>query len=220
MKVVLHFSTRRDARDRLAEILSSEAEQIREQAPDGTVVTFLSRLRDDPFGKSTRLQFTLDIRVPGDTETAAVDYLDGLAARLGDSIHPDLSTALVGEDHVFIEPKDAPLRFQALLRRNARFTHEAFLERYRSIHSHFGLNTPGIRGYVQFHVNPTRSKEAAARIGFGVWGVDSISELHLGSLEEFLGAVSNSPVPKEAMADEENFVDRENSLHFCSKIET
>lgn len=219
MRVVLHFSIRRGASDRVAELLRAEAARVRAHAPGGTEVILLSRLPDDPFGTATRLQFTLDVRVAGGTAAPVLDALDGLADRLGDSIHPDLSTALVGEEHAFIEPGEAPVRYQYLMRRDANFTHDEYVERYRTIHSQFGLKTPGIRGYVQFYVDLARSKEAAGRVGFGTWGVDSISELHLDSLEEFLAAVSKSAVGVEAVADEEKFLDRENSFDFCSRVE-
>lgn len=181
---------------------------------------FLSRLPDDPFGPTTRLHFTLDVRVPRDDVAPVLDSLDGLADRLAQTIHADFSTALVGEDHVFIEPGEAPVRYQYLMRRNAGFTHGQYLDRYLKIHSQFGLKTPGIRGYVQFHVDPALSRTAAARAGVGIWAVDSISELHLGSVEEFLVAVSTSSVGGEAIADEEKFVDRDNSFDFCSAVQT
>lgn len=219
MRVVLHFSPRRGAAGPLEETLRAESHRLRQEAPEGTEVLFLSRLPDDPFGPATRLQFTFDIRLPGDDFTAVLDSLDGLAGRLGNAIHPDLSAALVGKERVFIEPGEAPVRYQYLMRRNAEFTHDEYVDRYVKIHSQFGLKTPGIRGYVQFYVDPDLSKNAAARIGVGIWAVDSISELHLGSVEEFLAAVSKSPVGGEAIADEEKFLDRDNSYDFCSSVE-
>jgi len=72
---------------------------------------------------------------------------------------------------------------------------------------------------VQFHVDAAASRRAAGRAGLGVWGVDSVSELHLESIESFLGAISKAPdVGREAMADEEIFVDRSNSYDFCSTV--
>jgi hypothetical protein len=48
--------------------------------------------------------------------------------------------------------------------------------------------------------------------------VDSVSELHLASLGEFLRAVAGSNVGAEAGADEERFVDRARSFDFCSRV--
>lgn len=219
MRVVLHFCTRRGAAGPLGEMLRAEAQKLRRETPVGTEILFLSRIPDDPFGPVTRLQFTLDIRLSGEDAGLTLAGLDGLGERLGNVVHADLSTALVGEDHVFLEPGDAPLRYQYLMRRNAEFSHDEYVDRYVKVHSQFGRKTPGIRGYVQFHVDPERSRKAAARVGVGIWAIDSISELHLDSVEEFLAAVSKSSVGREAIADEETFVDRENSFDFCSNVE-
>jgi hypothetical protein len=150
--------------------------------------------------------------------------IESLVSGVGDALaafaHPDLSTLLVGEDVVFSACERAPLRYQYLMRRNASFGHGAYLRRYREIHSQFGLRTPGILGYVQFHVEPEASRRAAEWAGLGVWGVDSVSELHLESLEAFLTAIAKAPeVGREAMADEQIFVDRGCSFDFCSTVE-
>ena len=105
------------------------------------------------------------------------------------------------------------------MRRNAEHTHESYLDYYRSKHSRFGLATPGIRGYVQLHVDPAASRRAAARAGIGVWGCDSVSELYLDSLESFVRELAESGFGSEPIADEERFVDRANSLDLCSTVE-
>ena len=67
-----------------------------------------------------------------------------------------------GEDVVFIEPESSTgVRYQYLMRRNASYSHSAYLKRYREIHSKFGLRIPGIKGYVQFHVDPAASRRVA-----------------------------------------------------------
>ena len=111
------------------------------------------------------------------------------------------------------------MRYQYLMRRNASFDHDAYLERYREVHSRFGIETPGILGYVQFHVDPGASQRAAHRAGVGVWAADSVSELHLESHDAFIGQVSKWPGGREAIADEEVFVDRANSFDVCSAVE-
>ena len=54
--------------------------------------------------------------------------------------------------------------------------------------------------------------------GLAVHAADSVSELQLASLEEFLGAIAGSSIGPEAVADEERFVDRAASLDFCSHV--
>ncbi len=190
--------------------------------PDATrlAVNAMWRLEDDPFGPQTPYRGTLEI-----TAGRAADMLPEktllpmLRSHLEDVAHCELSTLLIGEDHVFAASERAPLRYQYLMRRRDDFSHDAYLERYREIHSQFGLRIPGILGYVQFHVDLPASQRLARRAGFGVWAVDSVSELHLASLESFLGEVAHSTVGAEAIADEELFVDRRNSCDFCSKVD-
>jgi len=181
-------------------------------------VTAMLRLEKDPLGPRTPYRAALEIR----TEAAGAfeSLICDLGSKLEEVAHPDLSSMLIGEDIAFIPCERAPVRYQYLMRRNASFSHAAYLERYREIHSQFGLRTPGILGYVQFHVDSEASRRAAGRAGLGVWGVDSVSELHLESLKSFLAAVTAEPeVARAAGADEEIFVDRRRSFDFCSWVD-
>jgi len=110
-------------------------------------------------------------------------------------------------------------RYQYLMRRRAGFTHESYLDRYREIHSRFGFATPGISGYVQLHVDVPATRAASRAAGFAGWDVDSVSELHMESLERFLEEIASSTIGADAMADEEIFVDRPNSLAFCAQVQ-
>ena len=82
-----------------------------------------------------------------------------------------------------------------------------------------GVRTPGKRGYAQFHVDLDASRQAAQAAGVGVWNVDSIAQLHLESLDVFLGEVSQWSGGRDAIADEEIFVDRANSFDFVSSVD-
>jgi hypothetical protein len=68
------------------------------------------------------------------------------------------------------------------------------------------------------HLEPALSERAARAAGLAVHAADSVSELQLASLEEFLGAIAGSSIGPEAVADEERFVDRAASLDFCSHV--
>ena len=81
------------------------------------------------------------------------------------------------------------------------------------------LSAPGISGYVQLHVDLGASQLLAARAGLGVWGCDSVSELHLESQETFLRALAESGFGTEPVADEEIFVDRARSQDLCSSVD-
>jgi hypothetical protein len=219
VKLLAHLAPRagaeRDARARLAEI----GRELAARAPAPASVATMWRVARDPFGPATPFAGALEVRGPDDLAAPALVALaDGLAARFGDAVHADLSTALVGTEHVFVAGGTAPVRFQYLMRRRQGFTHASYLRRYREIHSKFGLATPAIRGYVQLHVDPAATREAARAAGFGGWEVDSVSELHMDSLERFLAEIAQSTIGADATADEELFVDRARSHAFVSDV--
>jgi EthD domain len=221
VRALSHLAPRAGAGDRFSERVAALIEDLRKRAaPRGLAVNALRRLERDAFGKHTPFRAGLEI-ASGDSDVAVFgDLFDDLGARISDVAHPDLSTLLVGRDVVFVEPPArSPVRYQYLMRRNASFTHESYLERYSKIHSRFGRITPGIQGYVQLHVDLDVSQQLAARAGLGVWGCDSVSELHLESQETFLRALAESGFGTEPIADEEIFVDRARSQDLCSAVD-
>ena len=215
MKLLAQLVPRRDAEAAVAASLEEVAHVLAMAA--GASVVSLWRVERDPFGAKTPYRGALELRTVEGAD-ALIALVAGLAQRFGDALDPATSTTLVGEEHVLIPSDRAPVRYQYLMRRRADFTHEAYLARYREVHAQFGLRTPGILGYVQVHVDPAASRRAADAAGFGICDVDSVSELHLASLGEFLRAVSASPIGAEAVADEERFVDRARSFDFCSHV--
>ncbi len=220
MKALLHFAPRAGSGAAFGHRMRALTGELRARAAGREIaVNAMTRVARDPMGRHTPWRATLEIRGPGLSPEALASWLKGLGARVEDVVHADLATLLVGEEVVFIACDRAPVRYQYLMRRNASFTHAGYLTRYRDIHSRFGLATPGIRGYTQLHVDPEASRSLAGEAGLGVWGVDSVSELHLDSVEIFLAAIAKSDIGPKAIADEEVFVDRERSLDFCSRVE-
>jgi hypothetical protein len=220
VKALVHLAARAGATTGLADALRTLATELRSQpTADAVSIATLQRLADDPLGPQTEYQGTLE--VSGEAASAAdlTELLAELGGRVAGVADPARSTMLLGEDVVFMASDRAPLRYQYLMRRRADFDHAAYLARYRDIHAEFGLRTPGILGYTQFHVDLEASRAAAERAGLGVWEIDSVSQLELASVEEFFAAVSKSSVPAEARADEERFVDRANSRDFISRVE-
>ena len=183
--------------------------------------TAMASLAEDPmrFSPSSVRAYdaTLELRYAGEqAESVLIEAFGGLGTRLGDCIFADLSAALIGEDKAFLDNAPTPLRYQYLMRRRHDFSSEQYRKRYAEVHAQFGLETPGIKGYHQFHVDAERSRRACRAAGFGVWGIDSVSELHIASMDEFLAAVGASDIGVRAAADEEQFVDRPNSVMFTS----
>ncbi len=221
MRALIHLVPRAGAGDRFASRIASLVPELRERAAArGLVVNALHRLERDAFGKHTPYRAALELTGAQLVPDEVLAVVGDLGPRIDDVAHPDTSTLLIGADAVFVAPAErSPVRYQYLMRRNASFTHAAYLERYRTIHSRFGLVTPGHQGYVQLHVDPDASRRTAVRAGLGVWGCDSVSELHLESQEKFLRALAKSGFGKEPIEDEEVFVDRASSFDLCSTVD-
>lgn len=213
------------ARDRVGEALDAAvlAEARRwAGAQPGAMVTALRQLPGDVFAQATPHMRPYDATIEVTGESLDADALtalvQGAAGRLDAVAHPDLSGVLVGRDHVVIACEPTPTRYQYGMRRRSGSTREQYLDHYVNRHARFGLVTPGIEGYVQFHVDPDASRTAAAAAGAGTWGFDSVSELHLASLDTFLTALATDNPATDAIEDEERFVDRPNSVSFTSDV--
>lgn len=156
------------------------------------------------------------VEARGDT----IDALAGVADELAPLIDADRSMAIVGTDRVFIEPAaPAPVRYQYLMHRRADFTHADYLDRYETVHFAFGIRTPNIDGYVQLHVDLDASLGLGEATGLRAAPCDSMSELHLRSIDHFLEGIAAHPeVGREATEDEERFVDRGRSFGFTHRI--
>lgn len=180
------------------------------------------RLVDDPFARGgppmRGFDATLELRcesdAPGEAFAAA---LEGLAERAAALVHTDLSAALVGSDHTWAEVPETPVLYQYFMRRRRDLDHAAYCDHYLNRHSRFGIATPGIAGYVQFHVDPSASRRVAEATGLGLWTADSISELHLADVMDFLKQVAGWELRSDAAADEERFIDRRNSVMWTSE---
>jgi hypothetical protein len=220
MKLLVHLAPRRGAERALQARLEELGAEIASRAPAFVAsVASMWRVEGDPFGPSSPWAGALEVQgAEGARASALAALAEGLDARFGDAVHADLCTALLGRDLVFIASQRAPVRYQYLMRRRDGFTHESYLRRYAELHSRFGFETPGIRGYVQLHVDPEATRALARAAGFGGFGVDSVSELHMDSLERFLADVARSSIGADATADEEVFVDRPNSHAFASRV--
>jgi hypothetical protein len=219
VRALVHLVPRAGAGPAFAVRFASLLAELRERAARrGLCVNALHRLERDAFGRRTPFRAAFELEGDSAGEGAA-QLFEGLAERIDDVAHPDSSSLVVGRDVVFVAPPRTPVRYQYLMRRNASFTHATYLERYTKLHSRFGIVTPGQLGYVQLHVDPDASRRAAARAGIGGWACDSVSELHLSSQEAFLAALASSGFGREAIADEEHFVDRASSLDLCSAVD-
>jgi EthD domain len=181
----------------------------------------LVEIDDDPFPAANPLCRPSDVVI--ELEAPSSVGADALLERVGSALDPlrelvhcDLSGALVGAPQYIIPCDVSPIRYLYLMRRKAGTGRADYLDYYFHHHSRFGFVTPGIVGYTQFHVDPDASATAAHRLGVGTHAVDSVSELHFTSLDGFFAGVADGRLGAEAGADEERFVDRANSVSFCT----
>ncbi len=219
MKLLLLFAGRSGLGAGLTEKIVHEA--VRLDANGATSVCMMRQIPNDPFANAVPGMRPFDASIDArfdDVEVAAA-AVQGLAGRLAPFVHVDLSGAFVGDDHVVIDCVPAPVRYQYLMRRRARTTSDQYLEHYVNHHAKFGLRTPGIEGYVQFHIDAAKSRALATISGLGLWAADSVSELHVESVDTMLAGFASAPtLADEAGADEERFVDRRNSVMFTSEV--
>jgi hypothetical protein len=219
MKLLLLLAARGGVGEELTDAVVAEAVRLREHG--ATSVCAMRQIPDDPFGSAVaRMRpFEASIDARFDTIEAAGAALEGLSERIAPVAHVDLSGAFGGEDHVVIECDPTPVRYQYLMRRKLHTTHDAYLDHYIENHAKFGLRTPGIEGYVQFHIDADTSRALATVAGVGLWAADSVSELHVASVDTMLAGFASAPtLGDEAGADEETFVDRANSVMFTSDV--
>lgn len=155
-----------------------------------------------------------------EADRSNLEGLVDLAGELGVLLDRARSMAIAGSNRVFIDPMEpTPVRYQYLMHRRHDFTHTGYLARYESIHSDFGLRTPHIEGYVQLHVDLDGSRELGLATGLRAEPCDSMSELHLRSVEYFLeGIIADPEIGRLAAADEERFVDRPSSFGFAHRV--
>lgn len=221
LRVQVLLAARGGCRDEVAEHAHAAAEDAARALGDVARVIVLTEVDDDPFpAVNPRCRpFETVVEVQAQQMVglgAMVGALDGVGRRLEEAVHLDLSGVLVGHPQEIIPCAPAALRYQYFMRRKAHTTRGAYLDHYFQQHSQFGFRTPNISGYTQFHVDPELSATAATHLGVGSVVYDSVSELHLESLDAFFEGVGDGSLAAEAVADEERFVDRENSVSICA----
>lgn len=221
VRIQLLLAARGGCRSELfVEAATVAAEAAASLGPDARVV-LLTQMDDDPFPLANPLcrpfDAVIELQADADVGTERLaEAVEGVGTRLDDVIHRDLSGSLVGAPQAIIDCPPTSLRYLYLMRRKAHTTRESYLDYYFHRHSRFGFATPNIAGYTQFHVDPEVSAIVSRSLGLGSTVVDSVSELHLESLESFFAGIGDGRLGVEAGADEELFVDRDNSVSFCT----
>lgn len=218
------LAARGGCRSELATAARAAASDAAAALGAGARVMVLCQIDEDPFPAANPLcrpfDTVIEIEVPSDVSVDELaGALDGLGGRVAEHAHLDLSGALVGSPQKLIDCEPTPLRYLYFMRRKAHSERTEYLDYYFHHHSRFGFATPNIAGYTQFHVDPEQSVLAARLLGLGSTVCDSVSELHLDSLESFFAGIGDGRLGAEAAADEATFVDRDNSVSICTTTE-
>jgi len=214
-KGLIHIAARDRARDELVARLLEKAERL---ASSELAIGLLEQLDKDPLSRQPPMRATVElVSQVGANVDPLLEVAHAFGSGLEDVAHLDLSSAVFGIEHALVPCEPTGIFYQYLMRRRVDFTHDAYLKRYLEVHAEFGRRTPGIVGYGQLHVDPAASRQLADAFGCGIWRIDSISMLHMRSVDEFIAAVSESTIANESRQDEEAFVDRASSLWFTSQ---
>ena len=223
MRLQLHFAAREHCTAALHDRVVAECRAAKTRMPAARVIG-MTQIPDDQFPLANPLcrpyEAVLELQTPASDDAAAlIAAVRTVPAEFDSLIQPDLSGVLVGVPHEIIPTPPTALRYLYLMRRKHTHSRAQYFDHYFNNHSKFGHRTPGIAGYTQFHVDDVVSRAAAAELGVGMWGADSVSELHLNSVEEFFAALVGVPeLGVDAVEDEERFVDRANSKSFTTKV--
>ena len=216
-RLLLLFASRGGCEGELAEALPRLAGDIAGKCAHPLHALGLVRQRPDPIaqgiGENRAFDAGLDLRLEaGGNVDALVDAAQGIGEQVAALAHVDLSYAIAGPLHRIIENRGGTIRYLYVMRRRADWKDAEYLAHYSKQHVKFGLRTQGIRGYSTHRVDREASRRAARATGLGAWAVSSVSELYIADVAEFFEKAMGSQVGDEAIADEERFVDRANSI--------
>ncbi len=96
------------------------------------------------------------------------------------------------------------IKIVSLLTRKPELTHEQFVAHWRDIHGPLALGIPGVRRYVQSHIQGTRTRADIPETDIAV---DGIAELWYDN-EDALRASAATPEAKRLYADGALFIGR------------
>ncbi|MBJ18512.1 MAG: EthD domain-containing protein [bacterium] len=222
MQKLLAFFAVRDGCDREVGMALAAAASRVAAAPGIEGVAVLLAESDDPLPalyRMRRYEAVLEVRsLDAESLDTLIERLAELRSDLGDCVHSDLSALVVAEENRVVPAEPPGTRYMSLMRRKAGTGHDDYISYYRNEHARFGIECPGATGYHQNYVDLKRSREAAARGGFGIWDVDSVTEIFVPSARVFEDATSDDPIREEAAIDEARFIDRGTQAGFCVHV--
>jgi hypothetical protein len=117
----------------------------------------------------------LELTVPDDAGAdRLIDQLEGLVDRMGPSVDPSRSAAVVGADHAIFGQGGA-VQFFCCLYRSPALSPAEFSDRWlNQLVEHTG-KTPGKTAYRQVHADPQLTVRAAKAIGVWIDDIDGVA---------------------------------------------
>ncbi len=222
-KIILYCSASSGQRDNL--ITAAQALFENELVNGiGLQLVLMTPLEDDPLAVPpdsafiANLDMALEIALPyGQPLKPCLEDIQLALAPVMSCMDMDNSYVLQAYQRAFKETGPKALRYHYLMRRREDFSRTDYLDYYVHHHYHFGMDTPLVDYYQTYICNPS-SMELAALLGVKAVVADNISELHLDSMEAFLGSNVMMDLGPAAAEDEAKFVDRENSTSFTLQV--
>nr|WP_245405786.1 EthD domain-containing protein [Sphingobium sp. Sx8-8] len=206
------------AEGRLAEKLQTETDRLAAEFPHKLDQSWAFRVRDPELEAAAAGAFHYGVpfdaileifREDGGDLSGLVPLLGGFAERLGDTIRPAASAALVATEHV-IMPGFGSLLIVIANRRLPKFDHEEFVKYWHGHHGPFAesIQPEGLGfGYRQAHADMALSAQFAREAGLGISDFDGAAETYWIDADRLRNLMGTKELVDQTTADERNFVD-------------
>jgi hypothetical protein len=214
-----------EKRDELIERLVMEAATAQEQLPPGSRHRRAVRVPGDPTatvpqdgqtGRTTptpQFEVFFELGGPDIPLPSLVSAVAGLGDRLGSTINPAQSAALVGTEHVIV-PGSHPLLLVMALYRLPQWTRQQFHDFWRNDHAEeVNESVADLQGYRQFHADETATRDAAAAAGLRIDDLEGSAEGYYQDLDVFLEIMARPEVAADA-----GFIDHSRSVMWLYEL--
>jgi EthD domain len=140
---------------------------------------------------------TATLEAPAELEArlARVPWLDRARSRV-----------VAGAEYVVVEG-DQPIVLAMALTRRPELSHDDFVRHWSTTHADLGRQVPGSEGYRQLHLDPERTAEARAALGFGGPEFDGVALAYYSSRDAVIAILANAEVTASLLEDERRFID-------------
>jgi len=189
----------------------------------GCKVTIMQTLNPDLFSTvaSNGISYSHTLDFDLEKLKTSVDLfaeIHTLIQTLNSTLASESCSVLVGHERDF-RPSPAPrFRYHYLMCKKEEFTTADFLDHYSHGHAGFGLATRGINGYAQFYIDKETTQELSRQLNIPYSNYSSVSQMSFADIEQAFTNGNFAFIGPAAIEDEEQFVDRKNSVMMSSTV--